>query len=336
MTKERRSIFTLIVVCAVIGAAFYTQKQGWFHRDNTIHGEASPTPRSKRLEDACTITAQKLVSSESSDALASILAGKEDPELVDFLSNACSMQPQLLQETSREARFFNALLLGRLIDPMYQLFDYRKSFDLLTELYREDPKNGAYPYFRAAVRQRQGELVELIRKDLVAALSAPVFDAMYLEQTRKIHRLSIKSPSYFLVGRELISRIKLPDFIPTFRLFEQALAQGKDPAFDRLVLTFGERLMKPAIDAKGAWEMVRWSALEYSLGRKLGYQAWQALHPKEEPPAQFQKSASDIAEEDPQRKLWTEAFEQIVESSQRPGVCDDSKLATLLISEMGR
>jgi hypothetical protein len=157
---------------------------------------------------------------------------------------------------------------------------------------------------------------------------------MYLEQTRKIHRLSVKSPSYFLVGRELISRIKLPDFIPTFRLLEQELAQSKDPAFDRLVLAFGERMMKPAIQAKGAWEMVRWSALEYSLGRKLGFQAWQTLHPHEEPPAQFQKSASDIEQDDPSRKLWADAFQQIIESSERPGVCDTSKLNILLVEEM--
>jgi hypothetical protein len=191
-------------------------------------------------------------------------------------------------------RFFNALLLGNLLDGVnFRDADLRASESLLAELTRERPQNGALFYFLANVREKLNFPPAQVKETVRSALLAPEFDTFVLWISQQIWGRGLNSLTQLVAARILISKVPIPNYnAPYFTLRKYV---NGDNEMAVLAIDFGRRLMREGIQlGPDLDEFVYWLAIEHAIGRSIYLKAWPLAHGGEPPEKAFAASYKDI------------------------------------------
>jgi hypothetical protein len=257
------------------------------------------------------------------------LLGMPAPEPGLSLAQNLVNAPERLSAPAAEddvRKFYSALYLGGILSPKKMLHpNSQKAFGLLSELVGDYPGNGAFPFFRAAIRQKLHQSIDAISDDVVMASDAPDFDSQTTIAARGIYEWGLRDTSHYIAAMRIISVLPLPDYLPSEKLVNHLVDQS-DNDFASAVLQLGEKLMARNEAASSRREFVFWNALEYQVGRAIAQHAWRKLHPGVALPSDLTKSYKDFLGNDRYRKPWSEAFN-------KQGLCDPAKLDDVLEAE---
>lgn len=199
------------------------------------------------------------------------------------------------------------------------------AFKLLGQLIESSPNYGAFPYFRAMVRNKLRQPDEEIIADYTAAAEALHFDALVLPLSQEIYKWGIRDASHYYAATSGIAKLPIPDYYNAMQPLLKFI-DNSDENFATHALALGERLMRQNANASSRREFVFWVALEYQVGHVIAKRAWQKLHPDDAPPAELTKTYKDFLDNDRFRKPWSEAFEAKSD-------CDPRKLGDLIDAE---
>jgi hypothetical protein len=170
-----------------------------------------------------------------------------------------------------------ALAWAGFLDGMKGPLDLREARRLLGELAAEDPSNAVFPFFLAAVEEKDGQSAASVRA-IERAVREKKFDTFYEDLIRKVREKSMDSATLFLMGIQFNSRLPFPDLYAGSQLVHREIRQG-GPEFAQSALEFGQMLMNQYLHQREYC-----CELEYAMGRSIYLDAWKKLNPGREVP----------------------------------------------------
>ncbi|MFL5812342.1 MAG: hypothetical protein ACJ763_02095 [Bdellovibrionia bacterium] len=262
---------------------------------------------------------------------------KED--LVQLLDGKLTTAADLLIDPSRLAnyspardmnarKFLYALYIGDLLDgvPKPKALQLKKSYRLLSQLTSDDPKNGIYLYFRAAVRSKLKQPSDSVKDDLIQMAETSGFGSPLLNVSKEIHEWGLQSSSQFIISLQATRVLPNANYLPSMHLIKELLNEPDDH-FRVLIFEWAQRVVRKNAEASAYKEFVHWFALEMQIGITLGRNAWMKNHPDQEIPKELSKSYKDYIDIDPFKTKWSKTFTD-------PEHCDENAIHDLLDSQI--
>lgn len=211
------------------------------------------------------------------------------------------------------SKFYYALWIGGLLgtDDLPKRLLPLRSYRLLTELWAAHPKNGAYPYFRASVRNKLGQDPKLVRSDLLRGLEAPEFNTWFLSLSQEIYKWGLTDPSHYAMATMFIGVLPMPNYANPHHLVLEWIEKD-DLEFSQAAGSFGRKLLDQAERASSRREIVFWLAIEQAVGKGIARRVWSKTHPGESLPENLRDlyEYRKLLEKDPYRGAWSKALDE--------------------------
>lgn len=216
-----------------------------------------------------------------------------------------------LASQSETAQFIQALNVGGVF-PFSETESERsentdQSFEILTNLMRAHPDNGAYAAYRAVIRAKRGDASSEIQKDLVDASEAPEFETHLRSLTRPLFEWALQSPAHYFAGITLLATLPIANYNQLLAVVRQEVNAGGDEFAARME-RFGRTILRSQNATEDGREFVDWIAIEYQIGLHIARVGWSKNHPNEMLPSELQKTYRDLIKPEASREVWDPIF----------------------------
>lgn len=268
--------------------------------------------------------------------VASILSSSEKPstvtesnlEMINELLSSNSVIFKGSNPTDGEhtaVRFFYALYLADLFyESGTQNQKYNTANDILLELSKAHPENGAYPFFRAFVLSKLDATNEQIKSTFLSAFNAQKFDTHTETVSKTLFELSLKSPSYFLAGSYTTQLMNIPDLLAPNTLL-RTLIKNNDPAFNKPAEKFAEKISDISQLKKGSINLVHYNMLHIAIGLGLKNNIHSVTYPDK--PRLPRAKVADIQKKiNPEKEKHRAFFEELEKSCNSPNLNNHFKV----------
>jgi hypothetical protein len=130
------------------------------------------------------------------------------------------------ESNDKVLKFFNALLISGLLvisESTDLPLDYKKGARLFAELEREDPGNGAYPFFRLAAEWQLNPDPKLAEELIGLASRKKTFETFLPPLSAEIRHMGWINPTFFSASLMLNAALSIPDFSVTTKIIRESL-----------------------------------------------------------------------------------------------------------------
>lgn len=202
---------------------------------------------------------------------------RDDLLVAPFLKFLAADDPaksaEVLAGSSHPAlRFYRALALGDLMvggkfgDGTAPL-DLQTARNILVQLAKQFPENGAFPFFLAAVEEKLGSPEEKVRSLFWEAFAAGDFNVYLIHTWQEIFKLTAENPAYYFPITRAIEGSPAPNYALAYAALRKHLSTSPD--FARAAAGFGEKMAGRVLLRRDYGEAVFFDDFELYLGRRI-------------------------------------------------------------------